>query len=66
MYECKDCKPPYQRPTDHEGDRRRVKSCNWLDGMVDDAGGKCPHCDGPVVHFMPAPAGAILDELSRG
>lgn len=64
MFVCKDCKPPYRHKTDHEGDPRRVKSCNWLDGMV--RGGKCPHCDGPVIHFEPAPLGKLMDEVSRG
>jgi len=45
--------------TGHDG------GCNWLDGMVRDAGGVCPHCGGPVTDITTVtPAGRIMDAMS--
>ena len=64
MKQCRDCRPPYRSEADHQADRRRVKSCNWLDWMIED--GKCPHCGGLLVHLEPTPLGKLLDEMSVG
>jgi hypothetical protein len=51
MKNCVSCDPSI-----HEG------GCNWLDWMVEDAGGVCPHCGGVVTEITTVTAlGATLD-----
>lgn len=51
MKNCAKCDPKI-----HEG------GCNWLDWMVEEAGGVCPHCGGQVTEIETVtPLGRLLD-----
>lgn len=45
-------------------EKGRHDACNWLDWMVDDAGGVCPHCGGNVTNIETVtPLGRLLDRI---
>lgn len=55
MKNCADCKTD-----EHDG------GCNWLDWMVEKAGGVCPHCGGPVTEITTVtPLGRFMDSLGN-
>ena len=71
MKHCADCRSPnheYQAVRRHRWwlwERKR-KRCNWLDWMVVEAGGVCPHCGGPVTEVTTAtPLGRVLDRMTN-